>query len=255
MTEQNPQGEGIIPPTQPVPETPQVPPVPPVQPEPQGSTPPQGNEPTGQPEDSPEWNDTTGNTVLDSSISVLLKGIGSNPTELREIIGNAVEYGDTNLINQTVINQKYPQMKNTFVDITNAIIAEREQQAKSTTDTAYAVAGSKENWDSAVNIFNASAPSYAKSAVKAMINNGNVKEGAEFLMSTVSTLGIAPSQGMPNTTGVPMPSGGGLSYQEMRAELSKLTQEAGGASLESGKFAERYKSIVDRREIGRRMGK
>lgn len=257
------QQQGEIPPIDQggVPSVPQTQPVPPPVPTqgqqqvPPPVVPPQGNGPAGQPQGGPEWEDTTGNAVLDSSIAVLLKGIGSNPTELREIIGNAVKYNDTNLINQTVVNQKYPEMKDAFVDITKAIIAEEANQVQQTTSTAYAVAGSKENWDSAVSIFNASAPAYAKEAAKAMIDNGNVKEGAEFLMQTVSTLGIAPSQGMPSTSGVPMPSGGGLSYQEMRAELSKLTQEAGGASLESGKFAERYKSIVARREMGRRMGK
>lgn len=56
---------------------------------------------------------------------------------------------------------------------TEAIIAQENANQSTLVNTAYSLAGSKENWDQAVQMFNANAPDYLRETVKFMIDNGN----------------------------------------------------------------------------------
>lgn len=201
----------------------------------------------------PEWQSySTGNSVLDSSIAGLLQTMGSNPQEFLEFTQNAIDYGDLNLLDTTAIQSKYPKFQSAIRAMTQAVIAQNQQNMTAVQNTAYSIAGSKENWDSAVKIFNANAPQYLKETVKTMIDNGHVQEGTNMLMSAVQGFGSLP-QNMPQYQGNGT-SVKGYSFDEMKAELNKLVQQAGGASLESGTFGRRYQEIMHRRNIGRAQG-
>lgn len=178
--------------------------------------------------------------------------MGSNPEEFLSFTRNAIEYGDLNLLDTTAIKSKYPQYEEAIKSMTQAVIAQNQQTVSNIKNTAYGIAGSKDNWDSAVRIFNANAPQYLRETVKTMIDNGHVQEGANMLMSAVQSFGSLP-QNMPQYSG----SAGvarGITFDEMKAELAKLTAEAGGASLESGTYGRRYEDIMYRRSIGRAQG-
>lgn len=178
--------------------------------------------------------------------------MGSNPEEFLSFTRNAIEYGDLNLLDTTAIKSKYPQYEEAIKSMTQAVIAQNQQTVSNIKNTAYGIAGSKENWDSAVRIFNANAPQYLRETVKTMIDNGHVQEGASMLMNAVQGYGSLP-QNMPQYSG----SAGavrGITFDEMKAELAKLTAEAGGASLESGTYGRRYEDIMYRRSIGRAQG-
>lgn len=241
--------QGGVPPTPPV--TPSVPPVPPQN----GGTPQTPPEP---PQQAPtasdgDWGDlSSGNAVLDNTIKAFTTSIGMSPADFMQIVGNAVDYGDPNLIDTTLLNQKYGAHTATVQQLTNALIESVAQSRNAVTQTAYDVAGSKEGWDQAVAIFNANAPDYLKSAVKAMIDNGNVKEGAQMLMQSVQQYG-APGTITPQYSGNGS-TAKGLSFDELKAELGKLVKEAGGASLESGTYGRRYEDLMRRRAIGRQQG-
>lgn len=200
-----------------------------------------------------EWQDySTGNSVLDTSIAGLLQTMGSNPEEFLSFTRNAIEYGDLNLLDTTAIKSKYPQYEEAIKSMTQAVIAQNQQTVSDIKNTAYGIAGSKDNWDSAVRIFNANAPQYLRETVKTMIDNGHVQEGASMLMNAVQSFGSLP-QNMPQYSG----NAGavrGITFDEMKAELAKLTAEAGGASLESGTYGRRYEDIMYRRSIGRAQG-
>lgn len=199
------------------------------------------------------WQDySTGNSVLDTSIAGLLQTMGSNPEEFLSFTRNAIEYGDLNLLDTTAIKSKYPQYEEAIKSMTQAVIAQNQQTVSDIKNTAYGIAGSKENWDSAVRIFNANAPQYLRETVKTMIDNGHVQEGANMLMSTVQSFGSLPKN-MPQYSGS-AGTGKGITFDEMKAELAKLTAEAGGASLESGTYGRRYEDIMYRRSIGRAQG-
>ena len=178
--------------------------------------------------------------------------MGSNPEEFLSFTRNAIEYGDLNLLDTTAIKSKYPQYEEAIKSMTQAVIAQNQQTVSDIKNTAYGIAGSKENWDSAVRIFNANAPQYLRETIKTMIDNGHVQEGANMLMNAVQSFGSLP-QNMPQYSG----SAGavrGITFDEMKTELAKLTAEAGGASLESGTYGRRYEDIMRRRSIGRAQG-
>lgn len=217
--------------------------------------------PNNAPEQTPEpprgipqeWaNYSTGDNVLDASIASTLTTMGSNPEEFLKIVGNAVAYQDLNLIDTTTLQQKYPQYADVIKAYAGAMIAQNAKQAQQVQDIAYSVASGKDNWTRAVSIFNAKAPDYLKETVKSMIDNGYVKEGATMLMQTVGNLGSS-SNTMPAFTGNTS-TYQGISYAQMKKELDNLITEAGGASLESGEYGERYKALMHQRAIGRRMG-
>lgn len=254
--QENPANGGSTPPA-----PPPIPPVPPPPADKDNRIPPsvaqnaQGAVPsTPQVGQVPEaWQDySTGNSVLDTSIAGLLQTMGSNPEEFLSFTRNAIEYGDLNLLDTTAIKSKYPQYQEAIKSMTQAVIAQNQQTVSNIKNTAYGIAGSKENWDSAVRIFNANAPQYLRETVKTMIDNGHVQEGANMLMNAVQSFGSLP-QNMPQYSG----SAGvarGITFDEMKAELAKLTAEAGGASLESGTYGRRYEDIMYRRSIGRAQG-
>lgn len=252
----NPANGGSTPPA-----PPPIPPVPPPPADTDTKIPPnvaqnaQGGVPnTAQMGTVPEaWQDySTGNSVLDTSIAGLLQTMGSNPEEFLSFTRNAIEYGDLNLLDTTAIKSKYPQYEEAIKSMTQAVIAQNQQTVSDIKNTAYGIAGSKENWDSAVRIFNANAPQYLRETIKTMIDNGHVQEGASMLMNAVQNFGSLP-QNMPQYSGS-AGSARGITFDEMKAELAKLTAEAGGASLESGTYGRRYEDIMYRRSIGRAQG-
>lgn len=198
---------------------------------------------------------STGNPVLDTAAKTVLQSMGSNPQEFVELITNALEHQDVELVDWTKVEMKYPQYKEQIRTLTKAIIDNNQAQAKSVFDKAYSIAGSKENWEKAVALFNANAPSYLKETVKTMIDSGNQEAGMQMLVNAVKGLGTTPATGgTPNLNGQGGGGPKGLTYREMQQEVHKLMKEAGGASLESGVYGQRYQEIMERRKLGRQQG-
>lgn len=199
-------------------------------------------------------NYATGNEILDNATKSLGMLMGVSGAELAQIMSKALQHGDPSLLDGTLIEQKYPQYKEPLKQLTIAHIQQAQQHQKAVTDTAYGVAGSKENWDMAVQVFKKTAPQYLYETVKAMINSGKVKEGAEMIMQTVAQNGFNPK---PTAT---LQGGGvggvqGLSYDQFKQEMAKLSQEAGNRSLEgNGEYARRYQDLLARRHAGRLAG-
>lgn len=194
---------------------------------------------------------TTGNAVLDTSIAAVLQTMGSNPEEFANGIEKAIKYNDPSLIDGAML-AKYKQYAPMIKSFTEAIIAQENANQSTLVNTAYSLAGSKENWDQAVQMFNANAPDYLRETVKFMIDNGNSEAGMRMLLDSVRGYGTMPNN-VPPYQGTPTGSRG-LSFDEMKSELAKLTKEAGGASLESGTYGRRYEDIMARRKLGREQG-
>ena len=217
------------------------------------------NEPPVAPAPTPieeqDWGDaSTGNEVLDTSVRTLVQSMGSTPKEFISMVQNAVEYGDVNLIDHTLVDSKYAPYKSAIEQVTKAIIESTQQSEATVIKTVEDVAGGMDNWKASVAIFNAQAPTYLKETVKTMIDNGLVKEGAQMLMQSVQSLG-STGERMPGIQGTTSTPQRGLSYDEMKKELSALISEAGGASLEGdNQYARRYASIQERRALGRKQG-
>lgn len=197
---------------------------------------------------------STGNTILDSATKQLGMLMGASGAELAKLMEKALEYGDPSLLDGALIDQKYAQYKEPLKQLTIAHIQQRAQHQADVTNTAYAVAGSKENWESAVQVFKQTAPQYLYETVKAMINSGKVKEGAEMIMNTVAQNGFnpKPSTNLQGGAGVGVQ---GLSYSAFKEEMNKLSKEAGNRSFEgNGEYARRYQDLLARRHAGRLAG-
>ena len=196
--------------------------------------------------------DTTGDAVLDMGIDAVTRLSGCSREDFIRIVGNAVTRNDISLLDEAFIDEKYGAYKEHFRQITQALIDKRVADTETHVKVAYGVAGSEEAWKNAVGVFNKNAPEHMKLAVKTMIDNGNVKEGAQLLMEVVRNLGVpSKSGGLPSGNGS---TNSGLSAQQFREEMHKLTVEAGGRSLESGIYGERYQELLARRAIGRKAG-
>ncbi len=195
---------------------------------------------------------SSGDAVLDGAIKAFTASAGMSPQDFMQIVGNAVDYNDPELIDKTLLSSKYAGTEDTIKGLVNALIAQANNADNMIRNTAYQIAGGKESWDQAVAIFNANAPAYLKETVKTMIDNGKIKEGAQMLMNSVGSYGQGASS-MPQMGGGMTPQKG-LSFDELKVELGKLVQEAGGASLESGTYGRRYQDLMKRRAIGRQQG-
>lgn len=218
--------------------------------------------PEPKPEPKPEptfpkgsvWDagDTTGDAILDLGIDSLTRMSGCSKDDFIRIIGNAVERGDMTLLDEALIAEKYKGFAPQFRQIAEALINKGEADRKSYENVAYGVAGSEESWKQAVAVFNENAPEHMKLAVRTIIDSGNIKEGAQLLMQVVQDLGV-PTKGAYRPVGNGSPQNG-LSAEEFRKEFTKLRQDAGNRSLESGVFFERYQDLMARRAMGRRAG-
>lgn len=230
------------------PQTPSTPPAP----APKGDVPPTPQHAPTEPVNASQdgWGElTSGNAVLDSSIKAFTQSVNMSPQDFMQIVGNAIDYSDPNLIDTTLLNTKYKEHAATVHQLTEALISTLDESRAAAVNTAYEVAGSKEAWDQAVALFNANAPDYLKGTIKTMIDNGNIKEGAQMLMQTVGQYGASGTQ-TPRYTGNNT-NARGLSFDELKTELGKLVKEAGGASLESGTYGRRYQELMRLRAIGR----
>ena len=94
-------------------------------------------------------NYATGNEILDNATKSLGMLMGVSGAELAQLMSKALQHGDPSLLDGTLIDQKYPQYKEPLKQLTIAHIQQAQQHQKAVVDTAYGVAGSKENWDMA----------------------------------------------------------------------------------------------------------
>lgn len=198
----------------------------------------------------------TGNEILDSTAKSVCTMLGCSYDDMAKALGKAVQYGDVELIDATVLEKNAKlteEQKNTLKSLASAYIAHTAQSQSKVTEIAYGVAGGKQAWDRAVQVFKSTAPAYLIETVKTMIDSGRVKEGAEMLMQSVAQTGYSNQPDLLGGGG--FGGGNGLSYLEFKQELRKLEQEAGNRSFEgSGEYAQRYRDLLARRSAGRRAG-
>ncbi len=197
---------------------------------------------------------STGNEFLDNATKSLGMLMGVSGAEMAQLLGKAIQHNDPSLLDSVLSDQKYAQYKEPLKQLALAHIQQNAQHQQAVTNAAYSVAGSKENWDMAVQVFKKTAPQYLYETVKAMINSGRVKEGAEMLMNTVSQNGFNP-QPTSGLRGGAVGGVQGLSYDQFKAEMNKLSKEAGNRSFEgNGEYARRYQDLLARRHAGRLVG-
>lgn len=197
----------------------------------------------------------TGSAALDAAISVLAGASGATDADLQRIAGNALQYNDPSLIDRAFLQEKFGKHAAQFEALAVAAIQEQQNSQSRATTEVHAMAGGQAQWDQAVAVFNQSAPDHMRAAVKALIDSGNTKQGAQLLIEAVRGSGLVPNANPLVSGGAAVPSSqGALGKAEFQAEMAKLKTEAGNRSLETGAFADRYQQLLQRRAIGRTLG-
>ena len=203
--------------------------------------------------------ESTGNAVLDVAVGTFVSMTGCTDADIKRALGKAAEYADEGLIDTAFLKERFGKHGEQAIALAKAVLQQELATAASSKAAAQTavveVAGSAENWNSAVTVFNAHADAETKQMVKVLLDNGLIKQGAAQLMQFVQASGRVPVVSGLKLQGNPVNTNAGLSAAEFSSELQKLKTEAAGRSLETGPFSVRYNELMQRRAAGRAAGK
>jgi len=210
--------------------------------------------PTVEPEVTPTF-DYEGDSVLETSIKVFEASTGVSQDSFESAIQNALQYGDPNLIDVASLTQGLdPTQSAQAVALAKAAYQEARTHIQQSTEAAYQLAGGKEKWVEASQSFNTNAPAHIRSAVGALLEQGDVKGATQLVLDTVRNFGLV-------NTGTPPLQGGtgvavqGLSQAEFNAQLRELERSAGNRSFEQGEYKEKLSALMAQRNLGRSLGR
>lgn len=197
----------------------------------------------------------TGNAVLDAAIGVMVASTGATQADVDRLVTKALEYGNADLIDEAFARERFKDKADQILALARAAVAEQSASVERSKQAVFAIAGGQDNWNSAVSIFNSSAPAHIKEAAKMLLDSGKVQEGAKLVMDTVVQAGLVPQVNPTVQAGGVVPSNtGALSAANFSKAMTELKQKAGNRSLESGPFAGEYQQLIQRRVAGRRAG-
>lgn len=197
----------------------------------------------------------TGNAALDAAINVFTTVTKATEGDMVRAVGKALEYGREDLIDVAFIKEKFGVNADQAIQLAKAAITEKAAHIARQTTEVHTLAGGKANWDAAVSVYHTNAPEYMKAAIQGLMDTGKVKEGTQMLLDYAKSQGLAPGTVLLDNPAVVPGAAGALDAAGFRVELDKLYKEAGGRSLESGAYGERYASLMARREAGRKLGR
>lgn len=194
----------------------------------------------------------TGNPAIDAGIAMLKQVSKLNDSDMVRAIGKAVEYGDANLIDKAFIQERFGEHAAYAEMLAKVYLEDQVGQAQKAVNSAYEMAGGKEQWDAATQVFNAKAPEHIRKAARALADSGDIAGAAKFVIETCQSLGVMATVN-PKLQGV-SGSAGALTAKAFSEEYSKLRKEVGNRSLQSQAFAGRYQDLLERRAAGKRAG-
>lgn len=238
---------------QPTPQPTPTPMTPPVAPTPTPPVPPVPT-PVAEPTDSGTF-DYEGKSVLETSIRVFEASTGVSQESFETAIQSALQYGDPNLIDVASLTQGLdPAQAAQATALAKAVYQEAHTHIQQSTEAAYQLAGGKEKWTEASQSFNTNAPAHIRSAVGALLEQGDIKGATQLVLDTVRNLGLV-------NTGTPPLQGGtgvavqGLSQAEFNVQLRELERSAGNRSFEQGEYKEKLSALMAQRNLGRSLGR
>lgn len=197
----------------------------------------------------------TGNAALDAAINVFTTVTKASEADMVRAVGKALEYGREDLIDVAFIREKFGANADQAIQLAKAAITEKSANLVRQETEVHTLAGGKANWDAAVSVYHTNAPDYMKAAITGLMDTGKVKEGTQMLLEFAKAQGLTPGTVVLDNPAVVPNAAGALDAAGFRTELNKLHAEAGGRSLESGVYGDRYKSLMARREAGRQLGR
>lgn len=196
------------------------------------------------------------NSYIHTSIQHLTTELGVSEDVFDSVIAKALEHGDLNLINTEALGNLTPEQKQRVTQLGTAAVQEIQHNIQRATSEVHTIAGGEEQWNTAVNAFNANAPEDAQGYASYLADNGKLKQAAEYVLNYNTQGGYvtqeqqAPLQGGTGNTAVT-----GISAAEYSREIGKIEREAGNRSFGSPENAAKIADLDARRTLGRSQGK
>ena len=100
----------------------------------------------------------TGNKALDVAVSSFLRSTGASDADIERACKSALEYGDPKLIDRAFIAEKFGDRAADAVALAEAVIEQAGVEKQRTVQAVYDLAGSKEQWDTALGVYKQHAP-------------------------------------------------------------------------------------------------
>lgn len=197
----------------------------------------------------------TGETALELAINVLASQTGITNETFDRALAGALQHNDINLINVEALTAGLkPDQAAQAKALAQAVFKETQATVQRTTQEAYTLAGGEAQWKEATAVFNTQAPEHIRAVVRTLLDTGDVKNAAQFVLDTVRGNGMVNS-GTPPIAGGTGSVTQGTSLAEFNAQLAELERTAGNRSLEQGTHAVKFQQIVAARNLGRKQGR
>lgn len=201
--------------------------------------------------DDEDFKFETGNKALDVAVSSFLRSTGASDADIERACKSALEYGDPKLIDRAFIAEKFGDRAADAVALAEAVIEQAGVEKQRTVQAVYDLAGSKEQWDTALGVYKQHAPAGLQKALGIMFSSGDaasVKEAAGLVLEFAKGSGVLPvGAGQRQVAGGGTAASEGLSAQEFKAALSKLNPNA-------RTYHQDYERLLNMRRVGKQLG-
>lgn len=196
-----------------------------------------------------------GGSVLETSLNIFSAQTGVGTDKFEAALAGALKHNDVSLINFELVTAGLkPDQAAQAKALVHAAFTETQGAIQRGAQEAHTLAGGQAQWNEATAAFNTHAPAHIKAVVKTMLESGDVKNAASFVLETVRGAGMI-SNGTPEVHGSTGAVTQGLTNAEFTAQLGTLMREAGNRSFESGIYGNKYQALVQARDLGRKQGR
>lgn len=193
----------------------------------------------------------TGSDALDVAVETFLSITGASNDDINRAVMKAIEYGDAGLIDESFIKTRFGDKADQAMKLAKAVVQHTAEHTNEVVSSVYTMAGSKEQWDAAVEVFKKSASPGLTNAVRDMLNSGRAgttKEAAELILSFTRNTGALPVNGQRIVPSASTVTAQGLSAAELKAAIHKLNPN-------SRTYDKDYKTLIQLRNLGKSVGK
>lgn len=171
--------------------------------------------------------------------------------DLSRAIGNALQFGKPELIDEAYITEKGGAQAAQLKVIAKAIVERVQAKTAEDANAAYSVAGGLDQWNASMGAFNTNAPAHLKQVVAQMINSGNaeqIKAGAQVVVDYAQSGGlVAKAPGMVQAGVAGVDPAQALDKASFQTALWKLDKQ-------DRSYPAQRAALFARREQGRARG-
>lgn len=197
-----------------------------------------------------------GATYLETSVNHFAAEVGIKPEQVADSIANALKYNDPSLIDVRSLGNLTPEQQARATQLAQMAYQHTQAEIQTMQNTVYQVAGGQEQWNVAIQSFNANATDEAKAYVAYLADNaGNAKAAAEYVTKYVQESGLSTQVRQPQVQG----GAGGVGPQALDRQgymegINQLELKWASRTISQAQYQAEMNDLDNRRAIGRRAG-